>query len=456
MFINQTFKRCLQTNQQQKTTRRFHASIIQHKDAPLTDYSSFITPLSARRQPSAIRSLMPLLKIPGMISLGGGLPNSDMFPFEELSFKVKSGPTLTLTSAELTEALQYSPTPGLPKLVQLLKDLQISEHKPVYNDWDISITNGSQEALTLAFAMLLDENRSVIVEDPTYSGALAFLQPLGCKILGVPTDEYGIIPDQLRHYLTHLPHNVPKPKVIYTIPTGQNPSGSTATTQRKAQIYEIACEHNLIILEDDPYYYLAFGKDKAPNDDAMFQRSKINSYFSMDTQKRVLRFDSLSKVLSSGARIGTVTGPAPLIQRINFHTQATTLHASGLSQMMMLKLFNHWGENGFQNHVKNCALFYLKRRDLFHQAALKHLTPFATWSIPTAGMFMWFKCNNIKNTKAMIEQKAVDAKVLLVPGQAFSPSNTESPYVRAAFSTASYSEMDTALSRFATLLKQAS
>jgi len=169
--------------------------------------------------------------------------------------------------AETEEALQYSPTPGLPGLLSQLRALQQREHKhPRPNEsWSIAVSTGSQDSLTKAFEMLVEEGDNLLVDLPTYSGALAHLVPLGCNLVGVPSDGFGLQPDELEKTLERLPKaGKGKPKVLYTIPTGQNPAGSSSTPQRKQRIYELACKYDLIIFEDDPYYYLNYGTEAAP------------------------------------------------------------------------------------------------------------------------------------------------------------------------------------------------
>jgi len=173
----------------------------------------------------------------------------------------------------------------------------------------------------------------------------------------------------------------------------------------------------------------------------------------MDEECRVIRFDSFSKIISSGIRIGWASGPSPFIENIQLNQQATTMHASGISQAMVLALLKHFGPSGFDEHVKQVQLFYSSKRDCFFESARKHLTGYCEWNTPTAGMFAWLKVLGVKDTNELIKQKAFKAGVLMLPGGAFSPDEAPSPYVRASFSTATPEQMDTALQRFGELLK---
>eukprot|EP01087_Luapelamoeba_hula_P005909 TRINITY_DN1596_c0_g1_i4.p2 TRINITY_DN1596_c0_g1~~TRINITY_DN1596_c0_g1_i4.p2 ORF type:complete len:191 (-),score=35.13 TRINITY_DN1596_c0_g1_i4:41-613(-) len=184
----------------------------------------------------------------------------------------------------------------------------------------------------------------------------------------------------------------------------------------------------------------------------------------MDTQGRVLRFDSFSKVVSSGLRVGWATGPMPLIETMQLSQQITTMHPSGVSQMLLLRLLEKWGPEGLESHLKSIRAGYRNRRDNIAASAERHLKGLAEWHIPEAGMFLWFKAIGVKSTERLIKERALEQKVLFVPGAAFTPpvmnpetgkfSTPPSPYVRASFSVASEMDMDEALRRFAVLLRE--
>ena len=436
----------------------------------ISDYTPYLSEVSLARQPSAIRKLMPLTKQLGMVSLGGGMPNPTLFPFQSFEMTIEMPQQSTIPSEtngndnnnykkklilegdELQEALQYSPTPGLPRLRQQLMELQRRNHGSKGDNacWDVTVTCGSQDGLCKAFEMLLNPQRddTLFLENPTYSGALAFLHPFGVKLTPVATDEYGMIPEALTDALElesssrkQSRHRRRRRKVLYTIPTAQNPSGSTLPNSRREHIYQIAQRHDMIILEDDPYYFLH------PN------RSNLTSFLQLDIDGRVIRFDSLSKLISSGIRIGWATANSKLLERFNYHIQATNLHNSGISQLLVQKLLDEWNIDGLDQHVQKVAEFYVERGQVLAHAAERHLKGLAKWNIPEAGMFLWFQLLGIDDTKTLIETKAAEANVLLVPGQAFSPLNQPSSYARASFSTASNEEMDLAMERLAKLIQ---
>lgn len=419
------------------------------------EYESFLTLTARSRQPSPIRALQPIAAIPGMISLGAGNPNPDAFPMESATITLKNGGQVELDAALMRAALSYTATPGLPDLVAWLRGMQEKYHnitKPA-EDWEIACTTGSQDGLSKVTLMLMERGDSIIVEEPCYPGTLAILQPRGVHIEGVQTDSEGVVPEVLDDILERWSERrpgVPKPKVLYTIPTGHNPSGVTTSERRRRAVYALAQKHNLLLLEDDPYYYLQLD---GPREQGVCKAPP--SYLSMDVDGRVMRFDSMSKVLSSGLRFGFVTGPAPLMKPLVLHMQSATLCTSVFSQACALALLRKWGPEGWNVHVTGVQALYRERRDHFIACAEKHLSGLAEWTVPEAGMFVWIRLLGIADSKALIEGPAREEKVLLVPGNYFSTNPDEpSSYVRASFSVASMDDMDEALRRLAVLLRK--
>jgi len=386
-----------------------------------------------------------------MISLGGGMPNPNHFPINGLSFHLKDGTAKSVSEDLLKKALQYSSSYGLPELIDWLKKYQIQEHQynTVYpnNEWEICVTTGSQDALSKTFDLLLDEDDHILVENPTYSGAIGALLPIGCHLVGIETDNFGMIPNSLKKVLSTWDFNKNKLKTVYLIPNGQNPSGSSLTEERKKEIYQLVSEYNLLLLEDDPYYNLVLPKKGETT------VTKNKTFASMDTDGRVLRFDSFSKIISSGMRVGWVTGPKPLIEKLQLDQQVSELHSSGLSQAILVEILNSWGKEGFDHQLEAIRHEYTKRRDVIIEACEKYLVGLAEWEVPTAGMFLWLKLIGVADTTELIKVKAVKELVLMVPGKSFSPNGEDSPYVRAAFSTASLGDIDDAIRRLSLLLK---
>ncbi|XP_045408459.1 kynurenine/alpha-aminoadipate aminotransferase, mitochondrial-like isoform X2 [Lemur catta] len=397
------------------------------------NYARFVTAASAARKPSAIRTLIDLygkdLKL--AIYMGTGEPNPNLFPFKTAAITVEGGKTIQFGEEMMKRALQYSQSAGIPELLSWLKQLQVKLHNPPtahyppsQGQMDICVTTGSQEGICK-------------------------LQPLGCNIMNVASDEHGIIPDSLRETLSRWKpedsRNPKKntPKFLYTVPNGNNPSGTSLTSDRKKEIYELARKYDFLIIEDDPYYFVQFDKPWAP------------TFLSMDVDGRVIRADSFSKVLSAGLRIGFLTGPKPLIERVVLHTQVSTLHPSTFNQLMISQLLQQWGEEGFLAHVHRVIDFYRNQRNAILAAADKWLGDLAEWHVPTAGMFLWIKIKGISDVKQLIEEKLIKKEVIMLPGNGFYiDSSAPKPYVRVSYSSVSAEQMDVAFKILAQIIKE--
>jgi len=293
-----------------------------------------------------------------------------------------------------------------------------------------------------------------LVEAPVYGGVIPLLRAQNCNPVEVPTDAHGCSSGSLRDILESWPSDRPKPKLLLVVPYGCNPTGMTHTLERRREILALANQHNFLILEDDPYFYLYFS-----------DRPRPPSYFTLDGQGphprgRVLRFDSLSKVLSAGLRLGFATGPARLIERMNVHTAATNLQGSSTVQAIVQSLFDAWGYDTFMEHTRRVSKFYKTKRDVFERAMQRHLTGLAEWVPPEAGMFYWFKLLLPPSEGApegdsddLIRRKAVEAGVLALPGTSFFVSGKRTPYVRAAFSLLPEKDVDEALKRLAEIVR---
>ncbi|KAM6440431.1 kynurenine/alpha-aminoadipate aminotransferase, mitochondrial isoform 2-T3 [Liasis olivaceus] len=423
------------------------------------NYSRFITAVSAARKASPIRVLTELMQQspPSLISLAGGAPNSNTFPFRTATIIIKDETRIEIKEELMKRALQYSASAGIPELLSWLKELQKSFHNPPTVDYspqegqmEMCITTGSQEGLCKVFEMLINPGDNILLDAPTYPGTLAALRPLGCNIINVPSDQHGMIPTALKEILSRWnPEDVKRvkndiPKFLYTIPNGGNPTGASLTTERKKEIYQLARQYDFLIIEDDPYYFLQFNKPWAP------------TFLSMDIDGRVIRTDSFSKILSSGLRIGFLTGPKPLIDRVILHIQVSTMHTSTFTQLVIAQLLQQWGLKGFLDHVDSVVDFYKKQQDVMLNAADKWLKGLAVWHIPAAGMFLWIKIKGVPDTQELIMKKALEKQVLLVPGCSFNINSSDpSSYVRASFSLSSPSQIDQGLQRLAELIKEA-
>lgn len=370
------------------------------------------------------------LKKPGIISLGGGLPCPEYFPIDSLSMKVpvpphfteeatkRTGKTVTIGKHDVAEkpdaeydlaiGLNYGQATGSAQMVRWVTEHTEIVHNPPYADWRACLTVGSTGALEQALRMLCDRNRgdAVLMDEFAFSTALETAEPLGIKVIGVAIDEQGLLPESMDEMLSEWDpkqHNgTRKPHVLYTVPSGQNPTGATMSEQRRRDVYEVCQKHDVFIIEDEPYYFLQMDpyvpggasqqKAPAPHPESIdeFLSSMIPSLLSMDVDGRVLRMDSFSKVTIPGSRMGWVTASEQIVERYIRHAEVASQGPAGLSQVVLHKLLDeHWGHEGYFRWLMNLRTEYTKRRNVILDACEDFLPKeVVEWCPPAAGMFV--------------------------------------------------------------------
>ncbi|KAK4185852.1 pyridoxal phosphate-dependent transferase [Podospora australis] len=413
------------------------------QEAPIFDSTQLFSERVRRWQPPAIASLEPLAEAPGMMNLIVGKPNPDCFPFSGMSINLKGvEEPIQLGDKDLQNAFQYALMPGgMPELRQWFEAFQAKLHKSgPTGTWGCGIGSGSQDLLYKAFQVFTDPGDSILVDTPAYSGVLGFLNADGHNLVEVPSDAEGLNSPELERILATWPHDKHRsPRVLYTVPTGSNPTGLTCSEKRRIEVLRLAKKYNFLIFEDDAYYFLDFSTTYP----------KPRSYLSLEKEitnqtGRVLRFDSLSKIVSAGMRIGFLTTSClPALKAVNMITGNTNLQASSISQVIALSLFRKWGHGGFLQHAARTAEFYKHRRDLLLAAAERHLRGKAKWEAPQAGMFLWMELllpEQEKDSFEVLRKYASQAGVLAVPGTAFLPRGGKSGFVRLSYSLLSDDE----------------
>ncbi|XP_042206409.1 kynurenine/alpha-aminoadipate aminotransferase, mitochondrial-like [Homarus americanus] len=234
----------------------------------MMDYTKYMNAVAKNRQPMLIAEFFKLQQKAeeDVVFLATGSPSPDTFPILSGSLQMKDGRSIALTPEKMACCLQYGPTPGYPPLLQQLADLTQRHHSPPrWHDTDLLVTSGSQSGLLMTMEMMITAGDYVLVEEPCYTGALSILNPFCPRYLAVQCDQAGPLPESLRAALKPwAPDNQhnrcpdPPPKFLYTVPTGSNPTGTVTTAKRRREIYNIAREYDILILEDDPYYFLQY------------------------------------------------------------------------------------------------------------------------------------------------------------------------------------------------------
>lgn len=392
----------------------------------------WITRESATRTGSSLKKAARHLAQPGLISLGGGMPSSDYFPLEHIDIKVPFPPNFseaeTLESGvvrragkhdiregrslyDLEVGLNYGHGTGSAQIMRFVTEHTEVVHQPQYSDWSCCLTAGSTIALEQVFRMLCVEGDSVLTEEYSFATAIETATPLGIKLVGVKMDRHGMLADDLDLILSNWDSGQRgrKPFLVYTVPTGQNPTGATQSHDRRKALFAVAEKHDLCILEDEPYYFLQMEDyvsghihTATETSHSTFLRALIPSYLSMDTSGRVLRLDSFSKIIAPGTRVGWITGPTQLVDRFFRHCEISTQSPSGISQIVLYKLLEDtWGHVGFLGWLLYIRAEYTRRRDIIVAACERYLpAQVASWNAPQAGMFHWIKIDWRHHPKA--------------------------------------------------------
>lgn len=420
--------------------------------AVYVDYQRLFSKTARRTQPMALRQTAKYMIQDGYIKMAGGFPSPELFPVVEASFKLRDSTVLNVDKDLLRQHMQYGLSQGYPDLRNWLIEFHRQIHNPptIENHlhpghFDLMITSGSLQALHSVFNALLDEGDWVFIEEATFPASLGMAHQLGAQIQDLRVDAEGIVAEDLRKILTSwgdLHPGVRKPKLLYTIPSGGNPTGITMSLARKREIYQLARQHDIIIMEDDAYYFLSFAKPLVP------------SFLSMDVDGRVVRVESFSKVIAPGLRAGVVSGPAPLLQKLRDMHDQSALSASGLTQVMLLCLFRHWGVDGFLRHADCLAEHYKSKMEMTIDSATRHLTGLAEWNRPGGGMFLWLRVPGVSDTEILIHALLKDG-VLMVHGSPFAviPASNSYSHVRVSFGLVTPEDCDKAFESLAKAIR---
>ncbi|MBR5011203.1 MAG: PLP-dependent aminotransferase family protein [Clostridia bacterium] len=367
----------------------------------------------ANLKPSAIREIFKNLTDPSIISFGGGNPAPESFPVEELK-------TLAADIFEnnATAALQYSVTEGYPPLRKALAERNAKVFGIGKDFDDTIVVTGGQQGLELACKVFCNEGDVILCEDPSFIGALNSFRSNGASLVGVPCDEEGIIPEVLEEKLKTA-KNV---KLLYVIPTFQNPMGITTNFERRKRIYELCKAYGVIILEDNPYGELRFDGEDIP------------TIKSMDEDGIVIYCSSLSKILSAGMRIGYVIAPSQITSKMVVAKQGEDVHTNIFFQMLCHKYIT---ECDIDAHIQKIRAIYRKKCKLMLDCLEKELPEGITFTRPCGGLFIW--CTLPRNLdSAPFVKGLVEKKVAVVPGSAFlSDTNGTSSAFRLNYSTPS-------------------
>lgn len=380
-------------------------------------------------KPSAIREIFKALTDPTIISLAAGNPSPESFPVEDLA-RISS----EIFSDSSTAALQYSVTEGYPPLREDVK-ARLASRFGIGRDFDMTIiTSGGQQGIELLCKTMCDEGDTVIVEEPSFIGALNAFRSNGAKLVGIPMEDDGVDIGKLEDAMK----NNPRAKILYLIPTFQNPSGTCMSLEKRKKVYDLAKKYNIIILEDNPYGELRFAGEEIPT---------IKSF---DKDGYVVYSGSYSKVLSAGMRIGFICGPEAIVQKMVVAKQVEDVHTNIFFQMLCHRYI---AECDMDKHVADIRKLYKHKCDLMLSELDKKMPKCVRYTRPEGGLFLW--CTLPDNISQPDFVKAAMAKkVAVVPGQTFnSDPNSPSQSFRLNYSTPSDEQIVEGIDRLAETVK---
>ncbi|KAK8844534.1 hypothetical protein IAR55_006381 [Kwoniella newhampshirensis] len=458
------------------------------------DLSHHLSSVAKSRSPSPLKEIIKYMAKLGMISLAGGLPHPSFFPITSLNATAYPSSTVLDTTSPssptdviplsvplrpspsspfaISQSLQYSNPAGHLSLLDFAQQLTAKLHTPLYSDYTTLLNCGSTDGWSKVCTLLLEPGDYVLVEEQIYPSAQAAYIPLGCKGVVIGVDGEGARADLLEKTLASWDEQKGRrPHVMYIVPVGQNPLGSTMQSKRRKEIYDVCVKYDVIIVEDDPYTMLQFGP-YSPDTPSLpaskdvdvdgFINAMEKSFLQHDYQGRVIRLETFSKTIAPGSRLGWFVSNSMFAERLLRGTEVQTQHPSGFSQMVVGQLLNEWGINGFLEWTTNLKEQYRVRRDWMLDAMSSHFDlvpaekagvkdalgvvafrkgnrqPLLSFVPPLAGMFLW--CDVYYSSNPSFQaltatgredpesdyertfwEKLNDANVLVTPGWYYRP-----------------------------------
>lgn len=384
---------------------------------------------------STIRELLKLTQRPEVISFAGGLPAAEYFPVQRFQ---EACERVLRENAHF--ALQYGPTEGYMPLRKLVAE-RITREGVCVDASNVLITSGSQQALSMIGALLINPGDRILVEEPTYLGALQAFTAYQTSYVGVPTDDDGVCVDQLPDALRQ------GPKFMYILPNFQNPAGVTITHERRIKLIELSHHYGVPILEDDPYGALRY--EGEPISPLITLDAELSGQDGDCYTGNVIYLGTFSKTLAPGLRTAYIVAPPNVIAKLTQIKQGFDLHTSTFNQMVIYEV----AKDGFiDDHIAQLRDVYRRRRDTMLAALDRHMLPGIDWTHPDGGLFLWMTLPAGISTRALFEA-AVARNVAFVPGDAFFTTPNPPPTARLNFSCMDEDRIVEGIKRLAEALK---
>ncbi|MCK9171558.1 MAG: PLP-dependent aminotransferase family protein [Treponema sp.] len=376
---------------------------------------------------SEIREILKITERPEIISFAGGLPAPELFPVSDI---IAAG--RAVLERDGAKALQYSTTEGFRPLRQWISRRMNSRLHTSFDEDDILITHGSQQALDLSGKVFLDEGDIVLCESPTYLAAISAFKAYGCTFVEVPTDDDGMIISELAVLL----EKHPDAKLIYIIPDFQNPTGRTWSQERRKQLAELSARFAVPVIEDNPYGELRFEGDFLP------------AVKSFDASGSVLCTGTFSKIFCPGYRIGWIAGDRTLIRKYVLVKQGTDLQCNTLAQM---EIAEYLARCDIDAHIEIIRSTYKKRRDVLIKTMERTFPDCVSFTRPQGGLFAWVILPEYINARELLE-KCLEENIAFVPGGSFFPNGGNENTFRVNYSNMPEDRIEEGITRLGRII----
>jgi 2-aminoadipate transaminase len=356
-------------------------------------YSEF----AGRVKGSEIRELLKYTRKEGIISFAGGLPDPSLFPLDDIT---------RITKEVLNEkgllALQYGPTPGEPEMIDALVEHMANFEEKATTD-QICVTSSSQQGLDLISLAMVDKDSEIIMELPSYIGAIQAFERAGVKMNGIRLLDDGMDLDQLEEVLKDKASKKLKVRFIYTIPDYQNPSGIVMSLEKRKRLIEIASRYEIPIVEDSPYREITFNGVTFP------------SLWTLSNGEGVIQLKTFSKMLFPGMRLGWITAQKEIIEKLALMKQSVDLCSPSFNQLIIARFIR---EGRMKETIKQAITLYIQKNACMLKSLAEFMPDYVKWSKPTGGMFLWLTFPENIDTKEMLKIAAAN-NVIYVIGKPF-------------------------------------
>ena len=382
-----------------------------------------------KMNPSVIREILKVTEKPGIISFAGGLPSPQTFPIDAMREASER-----VLRDDGKAALQYAASEGYAPLREWVAQDLLKQGMKVSPD-QVLITTGSQQGLDLVAKILIDAGSRILVETPTYLGALQAFTPMEPIAVGVNSDDHGVDASDLR---AKVGTGADKARFVYLLPNFQNPTGRTMTEARRAAVAQVAIETGLPIIEDNPYGDLWFDTPPAQSLSSRYPEGSVY-------------LGSFSKILAPGLRLGYLVAPTALYPKLLQAKQAADLHTPSFNQRVVAEVL----KDGFiERHVPTIRALYKQQCEAMLAALDREMAGLGlTWNRPVGGMFLWVQLPQGMKAIPLLD-KAVEKGVAFVPGSAFYAGAANENTLRLSFVTATVDQINTGMAALAAAIRE--